>query len=266
VVDVRERTREPELWTLHLLGGFELRGRDGPVEVPNGVQRLMAYVALQGGAVARVRAAADLWPGVASGQAAANLRSTLWRARRIGELVAPGSRSVLRLSPTVRVDVHALADAGGDGVLPLRQPGRAFNFELLPDWFDDWVLIERERLRHLELRVLDSEAEQQLRRGQTAEALDTILRAIRLEPLREASHQALIRAFLRDGDRSAALSHYEQFAALLREELGLGPDPVTTALVAPYLSRRRRDLGAATRKAGSARRSGRPRPLPRGRR
>lgn len=257
-----ERDRGADGWTLHLLGGFELRGPEGPVEVPGAVQRLVAYIALQGGSVARVRAAADLWPGVASGQAAASLRSTLWRARRVGELVAPGSRTLLRLAPSVEVDVHALAGAGG--LLPLLQPGRAFNVELLPDWFDDWVVIERERLRHLELRVLDSEAEQQLSQGQTAEALDTTLRAIRLEPLREASHQALIRIFLRSGDRSAALSHYERFAALLRQELDLGPDPVTTALVAPYLSRRRRPAGPAPRKPVPARRAVRPRRPPHG--
>lgn len=253
-VDVVDGTRDTGRWTLHLLGGFELRDGEVPVEVPNGVQRLLAYIALQGGAVSRVRAAADLWPGVAAAQAAANLRSPLWRARHVGDLVATGSRSTLRLLPSVRVDVDALAGTRQEDALPVRPPGRPFNVELLPDWFEEWVLIERERLRHLELRALDHEAERLLREGETAEALDTTLRAIRLEPLREASHQALIRIFLRSGDRSAALSHYERFAALIRDELGLWPDPATTALVAPYLSRRRRDPRPARRTAAGSQR------------
>jgi DNA-binding SARP family transcriptional activator len=234
---VVEHLHDSDRWLLQLIGGFELSGPDGEVDVPPGVQRLLAYIALQGGAVSRTRAGGDLWPGVAAAQAGANLRSTLWRTRRVGPLVCPGSRT-LRLEPTVSVDVHALTREGAAS-LPVRQPGRAFNFELLPDWVDDWVTIERERLRLLELQLLDTEAEQLVGRGQVAEALDTTLRAIRLEPLREASHQALIRIFLTAGDRSAAVSHYERFVALMREELDLWPDPMTTALVAPYLPNRR---------------------------
>lgn len=229
-----EQLHDVDRWELRLIGGFELTGSDGVVDVPPGVQRLLAYIALQGGAVSRTRAGSELWPGIPGAQASANLRSALWRTRRVGALVSPGSRT-LRLEPWVDVDVHALSTDGAAG-LPARHPGRAFNLELLPDWVDDWVTIERERLRHLELQLLDSEAEQLVRRGQVAEALDTTLRAIRLEPLREASHQALIRIFLAAGDRSAALSHYERFVALMREELDLWPDPGTTALVAPYLS------------------------------
>jgi len=234
---VAEQLREPDRWVLRLIGGFELSGPYGVVDVPPGVQRLLAYVALQGGTVSRTRTGGELWPGVPPAQAGANLRSTLWRTRRVGPLVSPGSRT-LRLEPWVGVDVHALMGDGPAG-LPARESGRAFNLELLPDWVDDWVTIERERLRHLELKLLDTEAEQLVGRGQVAEALDTTLRAIRLEPLREASHQALIRIFLAAGDRSAALSHYDRFVALMREELDLWPDPGTTALVAPYLPARR---------------------------
>jgi DNA-binding SARP family transcriptional activator len=75
-------------------------------------------------------------------------------------------------------------------------------------------------------------------RGRVTDALDPALRAIRLEPLRESSHQALIRIFLEAGNRSAALSHYQAFVSLLRTELGLPPDPRTTALVQPLLSTR----------------------------
>jgi DNA-binding SARP family transcriptional activator len=256
---VVEAQQECGSWHIQLLGGFELRGPDGHVEVPPGVQRLLAFIALQGGAVTRARAARELWPEVPSDQASANLRSMLWRARRLGPLVSPGA-STLRLGPGVEADVGRLTARlaakpsgprgmrgepnGDDGREPDEVEGTlsggGFNLELLPDWHDDWVMVERERLRHLELQVLDDEVAALVGCGRVTEALDAVLRAIRLEPLRESSHQALIRIFVQSGNRSAALTHYHGLVELLRDELDLGPDPVTTALVQPFLSPRTR--------------------------
>jgi len=246
--------QEESGWSIQLLGGFELHGPTGVIEVTPGVQRLLAYIALQGGSVARSRAARELWPSVPAGQAGANLRSALWRARRLGPLVRPGP-TTLRLDPCVFVDVELLAPGRALGGR-LGQVGRftsGFNLELLPDWSDDWVSMERERLRHLGLQVLDEQVAELLSRGRVSEALDTALRAIRLEPLRESSHQTLIRLFLEAGNRSAAISHYEGFVDLLRDELDLGPDPRTTALVQPFLRARPR-TARAWRQNGNARR------------
>jgi DNA-binding SARP family transcriptional activator len=227
----------PDGWQLQLLGGFELHGPGGPVEVPPGVQRLLAFVALQGAGVTRARVARELWPDVPADQAGANLRSALWRARRVGPLVTAGV-STLRLAPGVESDVRRLTAlaAGSQGC----SVGGRFNLELLPEWNDDWVMVERERLRHLGLQVLDDEVAALVGSGRITEALDTVLRAIRLEPLRESSHQALIRIFVQSGNRSAALTHYHGLVDLLRSELDLGPDPTTTALVQPFLSPRSR--------------------------
>jgi DNA-binding SARP family transcriptional activator len=238
VVEVQQNC---ESWSIQLLGGFELRGPDGPVDVSPGVQRLLAFIALHGGAVSRARAARELWPEVPADQAGANLRSALWRARRIGPLVSPGA-STLRLGPNVEADVGRLAAGAAGASGPDGGMGGGFNLELLPDWTDDWVMFERERLRHLELQVLDDQVAALVGSGRVTEALDTALRAIRLEPLRESSHQALIRIFVQSGNRSAALTHYHGFVELLRNELDLGPDPGTTALVQPFLSPRIRSV------------------------
>jgi DNA-binding SARP family transcriptional activator len=233
---------QQDSWFIRLFGGFELRGPEGIVEVTPGVQRLLAFVALQGGSVPRTRAANELWPAVPAAQAAASLRSTVWRARRLGPLLRPGV-TTLRLGPDVEVDTDRLDAArqgvdGVDGLHDLSSWAGTFHLELLPDWPDEWVTLERERLRHVELQVLDDQVAALASRGRVTDALDTALRAIRLEPLRESSHQALIRIFLESGNRSAALSHYQAFVSLLRSELGLPPDPRTTALVQSLLSTR----------------------------
>jgi DNA-binding SARP family transcriptional activator len=227
----------PTPWSLRLLGGFELVGPGGTVDVRPGVQRLLAYVALQGRSVTRSRVADDLWPELDCSRAARSLRSALWRVNRLGPLLVAGPQS-LRLSPFVAVDVvevSAMAARLRDGDVHDAPFLASFNLELLPGWQDEWVTLERERLRQLELQVLDFLIAHRVEQGLLGEAVDAAIRAIRLEPLRESSHRHLIRIYVVAGNRTAALTHYEGFAQLLHRELDLAPEPATTALVQPFL-------------------------------
>jgi DNA-binding SARP family transcriptional activator len=97
--------------SLALLGGFECVHRNNPVPLALGAKRLLALLALQPAGVHRVVAAGRLWPASEPGRAAANLRSALWRGKRIGEapVIDPGAQR-LRLAPTVGVDMHILLE------------------------------------------------------------------------------------------------------------------------------------------------------------
>ena len=64
-----------------LIGGFRLRFHDRVVELPLGAQRLISYLALESSWVTRTYAAEILWPDSPRRQAAANLRTALWRVR-----------------------------------------------------------------------------------------------------------------------------------------------------------------------------------------
>ena len=93
-------------------------------------------------------------------------------------------------------------------------------------------------------------------RGRLGEALDAALRAIRLEPLREAVHRHLIHLYVASGNRTAALTHYEGFANLLHRELDLSPEPATTALVEPFLRLRPGSRPRAASRGGGTRSTG----------
>src|SRR5687767_372012 len=83
------------------------------------------------------------------------LRSALWRANRFGPLLA-GSLQSLRLGAHVVVAELAAAAAQMRATGIADAPFLAsFHLELLPGWQDEWVTLERERLRQLELHVLD---------------------------------------------------------------------------------------------------------------
>ncbi|MFC9681484.1 BTAD domain-containing putative transcriptional regulator [Streptomyces sp. NPDC056948] len=103
--------------------------------------------------------------------------------------------------------------------------------DLLPDWDEDWVVLEREWLRRLRLQALDTLAERLTRQGRPALALEAALASIRVEPLREDPHRAVISAHLAEGNVIEALRHYEAFRHLLRTELGTEPSRQFTRMI-----------------------------------
>lgn len=86
---------------------------------------------------------------------------------------------------------------------------------LLPGWYDDWVVLERERLRQLQLHALDRLAAALLAAEEPGRALDAALVAVQADPLRESAHRIVVRIHLREGNAPEALRAYERFAQLL---------------------------------------------------
>ena len=106
--------------------------------------------------------------------------------------------------------------------------------DLLPDWYEDWVLIERERLRQLRLHALEALADQRVREGRFAEAADAALAAIAGEPLRESSQRALIRVHIAEGNFGEAVRQYRLYSELLFEEMGVDPSPQLESMMESF--------------------------------
>jgi DNA-binding SARP family transcriptional activator len=175
--------------------------------------------------VRRSTVAAAIWPDVDETRARANLRSTVCRLGALAPLVDATVAS-LTIGPDVIVDVDDLqeqvrAARAGTPHPDAARPG--FDLELLPGWEEEWVELERERVRQLELHLLDEVVSMSVEEGRHGDGVDAALRAIRLDPWRESSHAGLLRALLAGGNRAAAIAHFRRFAAQMREELGLSP-------------------------------------------
>ena len=95
--------------------------------------------------------------------------------------------------------------------------------QLLPDWYDEWVLVERERLRQLCLNALERLSCRWLEQGEIALAIDAAFAAVAGEPLRESAHRVLVAAHLAAGNLGEAVRQYEQYQRLLRDALDLEP-------------------------------------------
>jgi DNA-binding SARP family transcriptional activator len=244
----------PEL-RLQLLDGFELR-RDGrAVRVPVSAQRVIAFLGLHPGRRARVFVAGHLWADASEERANAALRTALWRIGSLGAPVLIADAQSLRLDPAIHVDVLGAARAARqvldepDG--PVAAPSWASlrdGGELLPDWYDDWVLIERERHRQLRLHALERVCERLSAAGRHAEATEAGVVAVASEPLRESAHRVLIAAHIAEGNAREALRQYDRCRELLRRDLDVDPSPALESLVRSL--RRGRDDRAKLRAPG----------------
>lgn len=220
-------------WTIHLLGEFDVVGPRGRVEVPPAAARVVAYLAIQGHPVRRTIVAAAIWPDVDEGRARANLRSTVFRLSGLAPVLDATATS-LGIAPGVTVDVNdlqAYVMAARQGERTAARPQAGFDLELLPGWSEEWVELERERVRQLELHLLDDVISSSVQEGRHGDGVDAAIRAIRLDPLRETSHAGLLRALISGGDRAAAIAHFRRFAARMHRELGLAPSRDLMTLV-----------------------------------
>ncbi len=223
---------------LRLLDGFGLEVCDGPVDVAPGAQRLVAFLALRNRPVLRSMLAGHLWSEVGEGVALSCLRSALWRLRQRCPHVVESQDGNVRLGSEVAVDVRELEAHTGLLLDPCRvlaagdEDPRRLCCDLLPGWWEDWVIVERERLRQRRLHALESLAERLAAEKRFVPALDAALAAVDLEPLRESPHRAVIGIHLEEGNRSEALRCYGAYRDLLRRELGVEPSPRIEALIA----------------------------------
>ena len=222
---------------MELFGGFGMVVSGRQVVVPHSGQRVLAYLALRSRPVQRLHLAGVLWPDSDEEAARASLRSALWRvpARR---KVLGGDNLQVTLADRVALDVRelevaarqVLSGSGDAGVVDALHIGFSRG-DLLSDWYDDWVLVERERLRHLRLHALEAACERLSALGRYADAVAAGLEAVAMEPLRESAHRALIQAHLREGNRWEALRQLRACEATLVSELGIECSPMLRALV-----------------------------------
>ena len=101
---------------------------------------------------------------------------------------------------------------------------------LLEGWYQDWCLLERERLQSMYLAMLDklmsfTEVHYDYETG-----LLYGMRIMCYDRARERTHRRMMRLYYLLGDRAEALRQYERCAAALDEELSISPSKSTQAL------------------------------------
>jgi DNA-binding SARP family transcriptional activator len=225
---------------LSLLGGFRLWCTGQDVPVSRSGQRLLALLALQARTLERLWVAGTLWLDATEERAGASLRSALWRLPQPdGAAVVEATTTHLRLARDLAVDVQELATRAEDLDTPAVD-GRgldpsALSRDLLPDWYEDWVVLERERFRQLRLHALEALCRRLTEAGRFGAAVQAGLAAVAGEPLRESAHRTLIHAHLAEGNPGEAVRQYHLYRRLLARELAIEPSAAIRELVQPLL-------------------------------
>jgi DNA-binding SARP family transcriptional activator len=224
--------------TVHLLGSPYVSYEGNRIQVPEGSKRLLAFVALHRDGVERRYVAGSLWPIGGDDRAAGNLRSALWRLRGAGIDIVECDKWTLRLGDDVAVDVYA-SMAWAERVIndrtndpDLRVSTQNVNaLDLLPGWYDDWTIVERERLRQRMLHAFEALSSRLASIGRYSDAIEAAITAINAEPLRESAHRVLIEVHLAECNWIEAHRTFVVYRDLVRRELGIEPSHELSTLL-----------------------------------
>jgi SARP family transcriptional regulator, regulator of embCAB operon len=216
-----------------VLGGFHLWW-SGSVQagIPRASQRVLAFLAIRGGVISRAAVAGTLWPNASETHAYSNLRSALARVERTCREIVQASKLELGLAEGVAVDIRHAQALARRLLDPAATPEQAdlspaaiaaLSGDLLPGWYDDWVLVEADDWRQLRLHALETLAGRLGAVGCWGQAADAAGAAVRAEPLRESARAALVQVHSAEGNQSEALREFTRYRTLLHAELGLEP-------------------------------------------
>jgi predicted ATPase/DNA-binding SARP family transcriptional activator len=228
---------------IRLLGQFDLRRNGAPVEIPSrSAQSLLAYLVLNTGiAHRREKLAGLLWPDAAEPNARSYLRKALWQARKSMAAGTHGGEEYL-LADDISISFNPNADYWLDADAVRGKPTEAmpvveqieavsaYQGELLPGFYEEWVTLERERLRAVFEQKMQVLLGRLVEQGQWAETLDWGERWIALGSTPEPAYRALMVAHAALGDNAKVATTYERCVQTLWEELGVEPSEQTKVL------------------------------------
>jgi DNA-binding SARP family transcriptional activator/tetratricopeptide (TPR) repeat protein len=239
-----ERLKKRGHLDIRLFGHVEVALDGAPLRLatPRKSLQVLAYLLLHRAApVSREYLAFLLYPDDEEGAARAKLRATLSELPKI--LPAPADRYVIvdtdkvawNPDADVWLDVDTFVAASADRAR-LGEAIELYRGDLLPEIYDEWLDVIRERHRNAYLRCLTERISEARRHANLALAIETARKVLAVDPWREDVVRRIIAMRYESGDRAGALREYTEFAKRLRDEIGAEPMVETTA-VAERISR-----------------------------
>jgi predicted ATPase/DNA-binding SARP family transcriptional activator len=225
---------------VRLIGKVEIQCDGQPITISSRIaQSLLAYLILNAGtSYRREKLAGIFWPDTTEEKARAYLRHELWRIRKalsakskFNYFTADDLNISFNSSNDYWLDVAALKNTSvAASIDELMNALSLFQGELLPGFYDEWIILEREHLeaiyeRHMSrlLGLLEKEK-------RWNDILEWADRWISFGHAPEMAYRTLMTAYDALGDGAKVASTYERCVHALRE-LDLEPSEQTQALV-----------------------------------
>jgi DNA-binding SARP family transcriptional activator len=237
---------------VRLLGPFQLWSDGNQIRIGNRpkLQALLVMLGVRPGYRAgRDTLLTTIWPdrdcqlsGQALNSLTSSLRRTLQSTPGSAELVVhDGGFYRLNVASGVGLDVARFEQLAQAGVRAARQGDIEGALSLYGEAIDLYrgdlcagpdinSVVERERLRALNMNLLARIADHQFSIGDSAEALQTALRLLAHDPCREDAHRVVMRSYVSLGQRAQALRQFRLCEQVLRQEFGALPETETREL------------------------------------
>lgn len=230
------------MFLLKFLGGFDAAHSSGEIVelTARKARALLLLIAAKPGGGSRDFLAAMLWPGNSEKLAKQNLRQALTNIRGVfGPDSLYTTKDSVRLNRT-RFDIdidrfaermHASDEAGLRALAELYRGAFGADLRLSEEEFDSWLAMEQRHYAEAATSGLDRLIILLQKGGKIQEALATANRLLAIDPFRERTHRQILTLELQLHGRARALTRFEKFRALLRDELDVEPEAETLSLV-----------------------------------
>lgn len=220
-----------------MLGQFAVCREGTSIEISSrAAQSLLAYLILNAGVRHRREWLAGMfWPELEETRARKRLRHALWQLRRaVGDDYFDADRITVTFNAEADYDLDvdvlrgAVRNEGpADELLPIVD---AYGGNLLPGFYDDWVLRMRANLRlayeqQMQLLMCRLEVE-----GRWQEMVGAATTWLAHDDAAEAAYRALMLAHDRLGENAAVVAAFRACQEALQREFGVSPAPGTCAL------------------------------------
>ena len=225
---------------VRLLGQFNVRQDGKPITISSRIaQSLFAFLILTSGSVhRREKLAGIFWSDTSDETARKNLRQELWRIRKAfanqpvsgtGYLIADEYTLAFNRDADYWLDVSALETSQTD-LDSLLSNLALYQGELLPGFYEDWVVLERERVQ----AVFEGKMSQLLEQLVAAERWTAVQewgeKWLAYGDSPEPAYRALMLASGARGDMAKVASLYRRCADDLRDNLNVEPSAETRVL------------------------------------
>src|SRR5262249_5692750 len=227
---------EDVMLQIRLLGQFDVRLDGKRILIPSRAgQSLLAYLALTAGTPhRREKLGGVLWPDFSDDTARKNLRHELWRIRKaistqqstVDHLLAEEFTIAFNREAEYWLDAAQMERPELD-LGSLISNLSLYQGELLPGFYEDWIVLERERIRG----IFDTKMEHLLGQLIASErwlvAQEQAERWLALGNTPEPAYRALMLAHGARGDMAKVSSIYQRCIDELDEQFGLDPSAET---------------------------------------
>lgn len=238
---------------VRMLGTFRLHQHGEQVQLPGHKAQILLKVLLaqRPRAVPRDVLVELLWPDLDPEAGRRNLHQTVYALRRVLRVKDPLTQHIYFKNDCYGIsdDLELWCDvtefeslaAAGKQFVERAEPDRAiealscaselYHGAYLADTpYDEWTIVDRERLRMIFHEVMELLGEMLVRLGRWDEVIAISQRLLRQDPLAEGGHRRIMAAYRARGQRSLAIQQYRICAQALQRELELTPSPDTEAL------------------------------------